>query len=176
MASTSETKKDGSFGGRRHGPSTEEERRQHQTELKQEFLEVYRERYGDALISAEQTWELYEVIHERWRAKMKERHRSPPHSHSPPPHHDEHPPHHSGPPHHLEEIRKQVHSELQQDFQKDFTTAHGTNKINVDQAWLLIQKVQHNKHDKLEAHRLKHGLGHRHGPEDHGRHSPPADQ
>jgi len=177
MASTTETKKGGNWGGRRHGPPTEEERQQHQAEFKQEFLNEYRKRYGDALISAEQTWELYQAVEERWHAKMKERRRhSKSHSHSPSSDHGDHSPnrpHHGGPPH-FEAKRKQILSELHQDFEKDFTTAHGTTKINADQAWSLIQKVQHNKHEKWEANRKKHG--HHHGPGDHGRNSPPANQ
>jgi len=173
MASTIETKKDGWRGGRRHGSPTEEERQKWQAEFKQEFLDEYRKRYGDALISAEQTWELYQAIEERRHAKMKERRHSPPHSHSPPRKEGEHSPHHRG-PHHFEEKRKEMLSELQQEFQNDFTTAHGTNKINADQAFLLIQKVQRSKHEKWEAHRQKQG--HRHGPGDHGRSSPPANQ
>jgi hypothetical protein len=103
MASTCESKKEGSWGGRRHEPPTEEERRQREAEFKQEFLDEYRKRYGDELISAEQTWELYQVLEERWHAKMKERRhqahhgsRSPPHhgSQSPPRHDSHSPPRH----------------------------------------------------------------------------------
>jgi len=174
MATTIETKKDGWWSGRRHGPPTEEERQQRQAEFKQEFLDEYRNRYGDALISAEQTWELYQAIEERRHAKKKERRHSPPHSHSPPPQDGDHPPPHHRGPHHFEEERKEFLSELQQEFQKDFTTAHGTDKINADQALLLIQKVQRSKHEKWEANRQKQG--HHHGPGDHGRWSPPANQ
>jgi hypothetical protein len=183
MASTCESKKEGSWGGRRHEPPTEEERRQREAEFKQEFLDEYRKRYGDELISAEQTWELYQVLEERWHAKMKERRhqahhgsRSPPHhgSQSPPRHDSHSPPRHGSPRRHFEEKRKQVFAELHQDFQKDFTAAHGTDKINVDQAWSLIQKVKQAKFEKWQAGRQKHGQ--RHGPGDHERHSPPANE
>jgi hypothetical protein len=184
MASTTESKKEGWYGGgRRHGPPTEEERRQHEAEFKQEFLDEYRKRYGDQLISAEQTWELYQAIDERWHAKMKERRHQPQHgsrsppqhgSQSPPRHGSHSPPRHGSPGRHFEEKRKQVLAELQQDFQKDFTAAHGTNKVNADQAWLLIQKVKKTKFEKWQAERQKHG--HRHGPGHHGHHSPPANE
>ncbi|UJR23921.1 hypothetical protein I4U23_026893 [Adineta vaga] len=168
MASTTESKKEGCCGGgRRHGPPTEEERRQHEAEFKQEFVDEYRKRYGDGLISAEQTWELFQAVEDRWHAKMKERRPPPPHHGGPPP------PHHGGPPPHFEEKRKEILAELQQDFQKDFASAHGTNKVNADQAWLLIQQVQTKKHEKWEADRRKHG----HGPGPgghHGRRSPPS--
>jgi hypothetical protein len=65
-------------------------------------------------------------------------------------------------------------AELQQDFQKDFTAAHGTNNINADQAWLLIHTVQQKKREKWAANREKHG--HCHGQGDHGQHSPPANE
>jgi hypothetical protein len=177
MASTDETKKGGCCGGRRHGPPTEEERRQREAEFKQEFLDEYRQRYGDALISAEQTWELYQAVDERWHAKMKGRHPHPQHQGDHPQHQGDHPQHqgdhpqhqgdhpqhHGGPPH-CDEKRKQIFSELQQEFQKDFGAAHGASKINADQAWSLVLKVKQNKR------------GHRHGPGEHGRHSPPANQ
>jgi hypothetical protein len=184
MASTTEATREGWGGGRRHGPPTEEERRQHEAEFKQAFVEEYHKRHGDALISAEQTWELYQAVEEQWHAKMKERHHRPSHSRSPPshhgshsphrgspPHHGNHSPHHGG-PHHFEEKRKEILSALHEDFQKDFTTTYGTTKVNADQAWLLIQKVQQNKHEKWQADRQKHG----HGPGKHGRHSPPPHQ
>lgn len=185
MASATETKKDGNCGGdgagRRHGPPTEEERQKFQAEFKQEFLEEFRQRYGDQLISAEQTWELYQAVEEKFHAKKRERraqhHQGPPHHrghHSP--HHGDHappPPHHGGPPPHFEEKRKEILTELQQEFEKDFTTAHGSNKVNADQAWSLIQKVQQNKHQKWDADRQKHGHGRRHGSGERGQHSPP---
>jgi hypothetical protein len=190
MASTVESKKESCSGGRRHGPPTEEERRQHEAEFKQEFLDEYRKRYGDEQISAEQTWELFQVLEERWHAKMKERRhqkrhgsRSSSHSSHSPPHHgskspsrhgSRSPKRHGSPRRHFEEKRKQVLAELQQDFQKDFTTAHGTNKVNVDQAWELIQKVKKSKFEKWQAQRQKHG--HHHGPGHHRRPSPPANE
>jgi len=173
MASTIETKKEGSCGGRRHGPPTEEERQQRQAEFKQEFLDEYRKQYGDAPISGEQTWALYQGIKERRLAKKKEHRHSPTHSHSPPRDGDNPAPHHRD-HHHFEEKHKEILAELHQEFEKDFTTAHGTNKINADQAWLLIQQVQHNKREKWEANRQK--CGNRHGPGEHGRCSPPANQ
>lgn len=148
MTLTIESMEDDRCGGRRHGSPTEEERRQRAAEFKQEFLDEYRKQHGDALISAEQTWELYQIVEERWHAKMKERR-----SH----------PSHRGGPHHFEEKRKQILSGLQQDFQNDFSTAHGTDNVSVDQAWSLIQKVQQTKHEKWQADRQKHGFGHGHG-------------
>ena len=179
MASATEPKKEGGCGGRRHGPPTEEERQKFEAEFKQEFLDEYRKRHGDALISAEQTWELYQAVEERWHAKMKERRHSPSRHHGPPPpHHGDHspPPHHRGPPPHFEEKRKEILSELKEEFQKDFTTSHGSSTVNADQAWSLIQKVQQKKREKFEADRQKHGHGPRHGPGEHGRRSPPNKQ
>jgi hypothetical protein len=151
MASTTETKKEGSYGGRRHGPPTEEERQKWEAEFKQEFQDEYRKQYGDESISAEQTWELYQTIKERWFAKKKERHHSSSRSRSRSPQHGDH--------HGFEEKRKQLFAELQQDFQKDYTAAHGTNKINAEQAWSLFQKVKQNKREKWAAKREKHGWG-----------------
>lgn len=186
MASTTETKQDDRCGGRRHGPPTEEERRQREAEFKQEFLDEYKKRHGDALISAEQTWELYQAVEERWHAKMKQRRSSPPHHDdrsSSSPHQGDRSPHRGG-PRRFEEKRKEVHAELQQEFQKDFATSHGTNTVNIDQAWALIQKVQQGKREKWQANREKHGHGHghgcghghSHGSGDRGRQSPPANQ
>ena len=202
MASTTETKKESCCDGRHHRHPTEEERRQREAEFKQEFLDEYRKRYGDELISAEQTWELFQVLEESWHAKMKERRHSGQHgsqsprhhgSHSPKhhvsprrhrgqhgsrsPHHGSQSPRHHGshsskrqgsPRHHFEEKRKQVLAELQQDFQNDFTVTHGTSKVNVDQAWALIQKVKKSKFEKWQAQREKHGH--------HQHHSPPANE
>ncbi|CAF1414264.1 unnamed protein product [Adineta steineri] len=161
MASSTEPKREGwGGGGRRHGPPTEEERRQHEAEFQQDFLNEYRKRYGDASISSDQVWELFQATEDQWHAKMKERHRrhSPNHG-GPPPHHGGPPPHHGGPPPHFEEMRKRVLSELQQEFYNDFKTTYSANKINADQAWVLIQKLQKSKHEKFEADRRKHGHG-----------------
>ncbi|CAF4410336.1 unnamed protein product, partial [Adineta steineri] len=56
MASSTEPKREGWGGGRRHGPPTEEERRQHEAEFQQDFLNEYRKRYGDASVSSDQVW------------------------------------------------------------------------------------------------------------------------
>ena len=165
MASTTETKNESCCGGRRHGPPTEEERRQREAEFKQEFLDEYRKRYGDELISAEQTWELFQVLEENWHAKMKERRHRGHHGSRSPRHHGSHSPkHHGSPRRHFEEKRKQVLAELQQDFQKDFTATHGTNQVNIDQAWELIQKVKKSKFEKWQAERQKHGHHQRQSP------------
>ncbi|CAF1050107.1 unnamed protein product [Adineta ricciae] len=170
MASTAQPQQQ-AWGGRPPGPPTEEERRQFDAEFKQDFLNEYRKRYGDALISAVQTWELFQTVEDQWHAKMKQRHPPPPHHHGgPPPHHfggpppphfgGPPPPHHGGPPPDFEEKRKQILSDLKKDFEKDFATTHGSSKVNADQAWLLIQKVQRSKHEKFEADRRKHGHHH----------------
>jgi hypothetical protein len=178
MTTTTEPKKEASCGGRKWGPPSEEERQQREAEFKQEFLDEYKKRHGDSLISAEQTWELYQAVEERWHAKKKEhrqqRRSSPSHEQggSPSRHHGSSPHHRRHSPAHFEEKRKQIFTELHQDFQTNFTTAHGAEKVNAEQAWSLIQKVQHTKREKWQADRQKHG----HGQGDHGRHSPPRNQ
>ena len=177
MAATSvETKNEGHCGGgrHRHGPPTEEQRQQFEAEFKQAFLDEYKKRFGDQLISADQTWELYQAIQEQWHAKKKERRHSPPGQHHGPPPPEGAPGHHWPPPD-FEEKRKQITAELQQDFQSNFTAAHGSNKINADQAWSLIQQIKQKKREKWKYNRPKH-WPHHHGPGGHRRHSPPNNQ
>ena len=158
-AAAAHLKKEGFGGGLMRGPPSEEEHKKLEAEFKQAFIDEYRKQYGDSLISSSQTWKLYRTVKDNWRAKMRERHAPPDQRYSS--HQQDHlPPH-------LEEKRKQMQLELQKEFQKVYTVAHGTNKINAEQACVLLQKVKENKVDKLQAehHKSGHGSGsHRYGP------------
>ncbi|CAF1310692.1 unnamed protein product [Adineta steineri] len=185
MASTEEHKKEGGCGrggGHKWGPKSEEERQKHEAEFKQFFDDEYRKRYNDSTISAEQTWELFVGIKDQWRAKKREQWKGKHEGHEQGKHEGHgkgsgsRSPSHS--PSRWEEKRKQMQTELHTEFEKDYTTAHGNNKINADQAWALVQQVKKNKREKFgQGHghggHGHHGHGHGHG---HGRSSPPKDQ
>lgn len=175
MASEAESKKEHCRGGGCHkwGPPSEEERQRREGEFKQAFLEEYRKRYGDSLITADQTWELFTAMKEQWRAKKMERHGE----HRSPSNRDKSPRDRSHSPGQFGERRKQMFEELHTDFQKDYATAHGNDKINAEQAWTLIQQVKQKKREKWESEWQKHGPGGGgpHGPgrgghHGHGRH------
>jgi len=122
-------------------------------------------------------WEVYLAADELWHVKMKERRQERHHQHhpQPPSDHTSPGPHHSPPPAHIDETHKRITSELHQEFLNDFKATHAaTDTIDAEQAWLLVEKIQHSKHDKWEADRAQHV--HKHGPRHHGRpHSPPHD-
>ncbi|CAF1321176.1 unnamed protein product [Adineta steineri] len=101
---------------------------QHEGEFKQEFLEAYRKQYGESGITADQTWELYTSAREQRRGKKTEGGQIG------------------------EQQQKQIFEELHADFKKDYTAAHGNNKVNDDQAWALVQDIIRNKRKKWPKH------------------------
>jgi hypothetical protein len=154
MSSTRQQPKKERFVGapaQKWGPPSEEEIQKQEAEFKQTFIDEYRRRYGDSLVSADQAWRLFRTVKDGWRAKMKQSHPHPDQGDS------SHQHDHSSAQ--VEEKRKQMQAELQADFQRFYTAKYGTNKINAEQTCALLEKVKQSRIEKLQAERNKQGPG-----------------
>jgi hypothetical protein len=153
MSSTRQPKKERFVGApaQKWGPPSEEDIQKQEAEFKQTFIDEYRKRYGDSLVSADQAWRLFRTVKDGWRAKMKEHHPHPDQGDS------SHQHDHSSTQ--IEEKRKQMQAQLQADFQRFYTAKHGTNKINAEQTCALLEKVKQSRIEKLQPERNKQGPG-----------------
>ncbi|CAF1424800.1 unnamed protein product [Adineta steineri] len=164
MSSTAEHAEHSGDG---HGPPTKEEHQKWNAEYKQNFLDQYRKQHNDTQVSAEDAWQVYLTAEQQWHAKLKElrhEHRQKHHQEHQQEHqqghhqgHPQHQPQHGSPSGYFDETHTRINNELHQEFLDDFKATHAaTNTIDAEQAWPLVDKVQHSRHAKWEAEQAKH--------------------